>query len=150
MKTSFIVPIIISILLGGLCGKLVFSQYQMKQEVFNENNTVYFLQQGVYSSEESLNKNTAQLQSKVSVLENGKYYVYIGITKNLENAKKVKKMYEEKGYNIYQKELPISNYEFINNLEQYDILLTSAQKEEEIQSVIDVILASFEETVLIS
>lgn len=96
MKTSFIVPIIISILLGGLCGKLVFSQYQMKQEVFNENNTVYFLQQGVYSSEESLNKNTAQLQSKVSVLENGKYYVYIGITKNLENAKKVKKCMKKK------------------------------------------------------
>lgn len=148
MKGSFIVPIIISILLGGLCGKFVFSQYQMKEEVFNENNTVYFLQQGVYSTESSLDQNTEQLNSKVTVLEDGKYYVYIGITKDLENAQKVKEMFEEKGYQIYQKELPVSNYEFINNLEQYDILLKSAKKEEEIQSVMDVILASYEETVL--
>lgn len=148
MKKSFIIPIIISILLGSICGKLVFSQYQMKEEVFNENNMVYFLQQGVYSTETSLNNNTKSLSSKAVVEEDGKYYVYIGITKNLDNAKKVKEMYEKKGYNLYQKELPITNYEFINNLEQYDILLKSAKKDEEIQSVVDVILASFEETVL--
>ncbi len=148
MKASFIVPIIISILLGGFCGKLVFDQYQAKEEVFQENNTAYFLQQGVYSTEESLVENTKDLAYKVSVLEDGKYYVYVGITKDLDNAEKLKKMYEEMGYNIYQRELPISNYEFLNNLEQYDILLTSSKTNEEMQSVMKVVLASFEESVL--
>lgn len=148
MKASFIVPIIISILLGGFCGKLVFDQYQAKEKVFQENNTAYFLQQGVYSTKESLEENTKDLEYKVSVLEDGKYYVYVGITKDLENAEKLKKMYEEMGYNIYQKELPISNYEFLNNLEQYDILLTSSNTTEEMKSVMKVVLASFEESVL--
>lgn len=148
VKANFIIPIIISIFLGSTCGKIVFDQYQNKDEVFKENSIVYFLQQGVYSNEESLEKNTKNLSSKVVVEEDDKYYVYIGMTKSLENAKKIKNMYENLGYSVYQKDLSVSNYEFINNLDQYDILLTSASKQEEIQSVVNVILASYEETVL--
>lgn len=148
MKASFIIPMTISILLGSLCGKLVFDQYQAKQEVFEEENMVYFLQQGVYSTEDSLQKNTKDLPSKIVSLEDGKYYVYVGITKDSENAHKLKELYEEKDYSIYQKERSVSNYEFINNLEQYDILLASAKNEEEMVSVMDTILASYEETVL--
>lgn len=148
MKASFVIPIIISILLGSFCGKLVFDQYQSKQAVFQENNTAYFLQQGVYSKEESLLKNTEKLDSKVVILEDGKYYVYIGITRNEETARKLKELYEAKGYSIYQKEQPINNYEFINNLEQYDILLANASSEEEMLSVMNTILASYEESVL--
>ena len=150
MKANFIIPIIISIVLGGVCGKLVFDQYQLKEEVFNEESGVYFLQQGVYSNEASMQENTKNLSSKVYVVEDGKYYVYVGITKDVTNAKKIKDLYEGKGYSIYQKELPVSNYEFINNLEQYDMLLANATKDEEIQSVLNVILASYEETVLSS
>lgn len=150
MKVSFIIPIIISILLGSFCGKLVFDQYQEKQLVFEEENTVYFLQQGVYSTEESVTNNTEKLDSKVVVVEDGKYYVYVGITKDLDNATKINNLYKEKGYNLYQKELQVDNYEFINQLEQYDILLNTASTNEEITAVLDTILASFEESVLVS
>ena len=145
MKANFIIPIIISILLGGLCGKLVFDQYQKKEPVFDEKNSAYFLQQGVYSTKESMEKNTKNLPSKLVVLEEEKYYVYVGITKSQKNADKIKNTYKDLGFDLYQKEVIVNSNEFIQGLEQYDLLLDSAKKKEEIKSVSDVILASYEE-----
>ncbi len=150
MKMNFIIPIIVSILLGAFCGKLVFSQYQNNEEVFNENNTIYVLQQGVYTKEETKINAMQNLPCAISVLDDGKYYVYVAMTKNQQNLEKVSKLFQEKKIDIYQKEIAVTNREFLNTLEQYDLLLENAKTEEEMISVIKVILASYEESVLMS
>ncbi len=148
MKASFIFPIIFSILLGAFFGKLLFSQYETKEVLYEENNVVYALQQGVYQTLDSLEAGSSKITNKVTVLENDRYYVYVGMTKDLDNVKKIQELYKQQGYELYAKKIDIANYEFINTLEQYDILLKNAKKKEEIDAVLKVILASYEETVL--
>ena len=72
----------------------------------------------------------------------------MGITKNYNNAKKIKKMYNDKGYNIYQKEKNIKSDEFLNNVEQFDVLVENTKKEQDISTIQEVILSNYEEMVI--
>ena len=72
----------------------------------------------------------------------------MGITKNYNNAKKIKKMYNDKGYNIYQKEKNIKSDEFLNNVEQFDVLVENTKKERDISTIQEVILSNYEEMVI--
>ena len=77
-----------------------------------------------------------------------KYYAYVGITTNLSNANKIKKIYDNKNIDTYIRKRNIKNEEFYNNLEQYDILLSGALKDKDVLSINKVILSSYEEMVL--
>lgn len=148
MKGKFLCTVLISVVLGAICGKVVFNHYQENEMVFQEKSKVYFLQQGVYSQKDTMDENVAKLNASTSVFEDGKYHVYVGITKSVKNVDKIVAMYKDLGMSLYMKEVNISDNEFINNLEQYDILLKSAQTKEEIMAVNKVILASYDEIVL--
>ena len=80
--------------------------------------------------------------------ENGVYNVYAGITTSLNNASKIKKLYENQQIRSYIKPTVIDNIEFISNLEQYDILLSEVDDEDNLISINDVIISSYEEMVL--
>ena len=69
-----------AILLGYFCGKFVFQQYEKNESVFQDAGIVYFLQQGVYTSTDSVAQNTDELSDFLTKTEDGKYYVYFGIT----------------------------------------------------------------------
>lgn len=148
MKFRFIIPMIGAVLLGYFCGKFVFQGYELDKTVFEDNGMVYFLQQGVYSSKESMEQNVANLSEYLYQEENGKFYVYFGITSKEENANKVKELYAKENINIYIKPMPMSNQDFINNLIQYDILLSSSDTLLEVDSVLKAILSSYREFVL--
>lgn len=135
---------IVSVLLGSLCGKGLYDSYANSQNVFNQNEKIYVLQEGVYSNLESLNRNTKDINPKVIVKENNQYYVYIGISKSLNQIKKIKKVYNKKGYSTYQKEIDINDKEFLVNLEQYDLLLDSAKTSDDILAIQEVVLSNYE------
>jgi len=148
MKVSFIFPIMISVLVGALCGKFVYWQYQNQEMVLPENEKIYFFQQGVYTIEEVKDENILKLPCSLTIFENDKHYVYVAITNDEENKEKIRKLFQDLGINLYQKEIEVTNLEFLSNLEQYDILLKNAVTNDEIISVLKVILASYEESVL--
>ncbi len=146
---KLLILIAVATILGGISGKFLFSKYEnIDKLVFNENKKVYLLQEGVYSSKSSLDSNTKDISPKLVVKNNDKYYVYVGITKNYNNAKKIKKMYNDKGYNIYQKEKNIKSDEFLNNVEQFDVLVENTKKEQDISTIQEVILSNYEEMVI--
>lgn len=136
-----------AIILGTISGKFLFSKYQDTTGVFSEREDVYFLQEGVYSSLDSLNSNTKDIDPKLVVEEDEKYYVYVGISKDLDVIKKIKKIYEEKGYNTYEKQLKIGNIEFLNNVDQYDILSKTASYDRDLLTIQDVVLSNYEELI---
>ena len=68
-------------------------------------------------------------------------------TKDEDNAKKIKKIYSQKGYNIYIKEVKLNNEEFYNNVTQFDLLLNNTNNSNEILKITEVVLANYEETV---
>lgn len=141
--------IILSLIVGIYLGKFTLSQY----DDFNVfpvsfgSDTIYFLQEGVYSNEEIMKKNMTQFNYYIYDVEEDGYHTYVGITKNKENAQKVKGFFKEKGYDIYIRENTINNNSFISVLNQYDILLSSAENDT-IDSICNQILNSYEELVI--
>lgn len=139
MKGQFLVPIITVILLAFLCANFVYEKY--RKDSLPEGN-VYFIQQGVYSNKESI-KNIAA--SYITIEQDNKFYTYVGMTTSLENAEKIKKMYEKKNIPIYIKSENIQNQEFLNELSQYDVLLKNTENEEEVTNILETILSTYEE-----
>lgn len=140
---------VFSIVLGALTGIVLNNNYKEKlsNSFLNDGKTYYFIQEGVYSSTSSMQENTKDLLVKTVDSKNDKQYVYLGITRDEKNAKKLKEIYENKGYKIYIKEQNLSNEEFYNNVTQFDILIGSTNKETEILTIEEVVLANYEELI---
>lgn len=147
MKKTFAYGLVFTIL-GSIFGFNVFKSSENELlKTFKESYNYYVLQEGIYSNKNIMQENIKNIDSKTIEEDNGKYYVYLGITTNKENALKLKKIYEEKGYQLYIKNLKIANEEFYNNTVQFDLLISNAEKEEEILTVEEVVLANYEEIV---
>ena len=100
------------IILGFIVGNMIFSNRVELVRKIKNNNNYYFLEEGVYSSKETLNTNVSKIAQKAISKINNNYYVYIGITKNKNIALKIKELYEERGYKITIKEKQLNNEEF--------------------------------------
>lgn len=146
---NFLVPIISAVLIGFFMAKLIFSQYETPnlQTVFNEEQTIYMLQVGAYSSKENMEKNTKKFAYYIYNNDQNMYYVYIAITQNTKNVDKLKKHYQTKGYDTYVKEVKIDNEKFLNVLKQYDNLLSKTNDQETIETICSKTLQKYEELV---
>lgn len=148
MKEKIIMPIIASVLVGFVMGKFMFNQYDNGVALaskLTEKESLYFIQQGVYSSIDSMKENTSSLPYYIYTEENNKYYVYIGITKDKDNLEKLKGYYQDKGYNIYIKTVEISNDAFLEIFNQYEQLLKSTTDKDAISAIMSSVLAKYEE-----
>lgn len=145
MKINFLISIMCALLLGYLCATFVFNEYKNNETVFGLSNSVYFLQYGVYTNME---KATIKVDKYIDIEEDDKHYIYVGMTTSMENAKKIQDNYKEKGIDLYIKQEYVSNNEFVSELSQYDILLSSSKTNDEMTSILSTVLSSYEEFVL--
>lgn len=147
MNKKIILSVVFTMLLGIATAKVVYSKTISSYDK-KSNNTVYFLQLGVYTNKNSMQLDTKSIENKIVIQENDKYYVYVGISKSKKNLEKVSKLYKNDGYSLYIKEMSVLNNEFLVNLEQFDKLIESAKTNEEINTINMVILSSYEEMVI--
>lgn len=141
--------IFLSLAVGIYLGKFTLSQYD-KFNIFPVHvgyDTLYFLQQGVYSNENVMKNNMSNFSYYIYDVHDDGYHTYVGITKSHENALKIKEFYKNKGYDIYVQEKSINNNGFVSILSQYDILLNDASGDT-IESICNQILSSYEELVI--
>ena len=133
----FLIPIII----GFILGVVIYNDY--KKGLDNSLYNAYLIQIGSFKDDSEINT------SKYLVLkEDGIYNVYAGITTKLSNASKIKELYDkEKIYSIIKPTI-IDNVEFMNNLVQYDLLLSEVDNKDNIISINDVIISNYEEIIL--
>ena len=149
MHNKFLLSVLCAVLLGGLLGHFLFLEYQEEtMEVMQEKNKIYFIQEGVYDNEEEAKKATAELDTKIIVKEDAKFYVYLAMTQSEKNLEKLKKFYQNQGINITIKEMEITDESFINTLIQMDGLLEDTTKEEQIDPINKVVLANYQELIL--
>lgn len=148
MKMNLLVPIVCAVLLGYLCASFIFNQYGIESLVFSEKGNIYFLQCGAYHTEEASRSPIKGIDEKITVREGNQYYSYIGMTSDMKIAKNIQDMYQEKGVDIYIKEIHLENEDFLNQLVQYDVLLESSDTLEEINSVLKTVLATYDEIIL--
>lgn len=148
---KYIFPIFLSIVVGFFTTKFMFDQYSNKEiltPVFNQGENLYFIQQGVYSSVDSIKENLKNFNNYIYTIINSKYYVFIGITKNQEIVNKMQEFYKDNGYVTYVKEFKVRNKEFLMVVDNYDAVLKETNDEEVIKTVINQTIAKYKELVV--
>lgn len=144
MKLKNIFPVVLCILIGFFMGNFMFKQYNTeKASITGEN--LYFLQIGVYSSEDKMKESLKNIQYYIYTKSDDMYYAYVGIIKSKDNLEKLKDYYKKEGYDIYVKEVFVSNSSFITVLEQYEMMLKETKDNKIIKSIINQILSKYEE-----
>lgn len=144
MKKKIFYSIII-LITGIIVGRNIY--LSKSTQVFSNKDIYYFIQEGVYSSKSIMEENIKNMDLKVVDEIDNKYYVYLGITKDENIAKRLKEIYESQGYQIYIKEVTLSNEEFNNNVTQFDLLINATTSEKEILTIEKVVLANYEEII---
>ena len=89
----------------------------------------------------------ADLPSYIYETIDDKYYAYVGITKKIENANKIKEYFNSAGYDINIKENKVTNGVFVSIVNQYDLILNDAEGEA-IGDICSQVINSYEELVV--
>ncbi len=137
--------IIIAVLFGVIFSVILYLNYKNNSSKNTSFTDVYFLQFGAYQKYENVSIATKLIPSYLVIKEDNLYHIYVGITKNKENADKIKEFYNKNGNNIYVSSKNIEEKEFIKKLESYDYLLKEAKSEEVINAINKEILNIYEE-----
>ena len=147
---KYLLTFVVALIIGFFLSNFFLKQYDDFEgiKVANKGETLYFVQYGVFSSLESLEENTLALQNYVYNKQDDLYYVYVGITKLEENAKKIVDYYKNLGYETIIKEFGISNKNFLELLVNYDEVLKNTNDETAIASIINQVLVKYEEVVI--
>jgi hypothetical protein len=95
-----------------------------------------------------MERETIELENYVYNIDKDMYYVYVGITKNEQNANKIMSYYKNLGYDTILKQYDITNDNFLEEVENYDNILLSTEDTTAIASLINQILTKYEEVVI--
>lgn len=116
MKKNIIIVILIGSLLGFIFGNFIFKNYKGVNYLDSDGN-IFYLQYGVYTTQEAANLNTKNLQHKYFIKEqDNKYYVYLGVTVDYDMALKLKEKYEKENIHIYIRSDYVENSETLYKL----------------------------------
>ena len=137
---------IVAIVLGFVSAQIVYSTY--RNNLSSSSYNAYLLQIASFENVDSISSDMKNNTDYLIVNENNMYNVYVGITTDLSNANKIKNIYEKKDIEVYIKPTVINNIEFVSNLEQYDLLISEVENDDNLISISDVVLSSYEEIVL--
>ena len=143
MKKNIIIVIILGSLIGFLFGNLLFKNYE-GIEYMDEDGNIYYVQYGVYTSNEAALDNASKLNNYKIIELDDKYYVYLGVTTDYDLAVKIQNMYKEKDIYTYIRSDYVSNSETLELLKQFDDKLKDKENEEEIESVMQEIFENQE------
>ena len=145
MKKAF--PTICCILIGFFLGFLFLRQYKTDniKVVSKEENILYFIQIGAYSSFENMQQSVKDFYNYIYEEEDGKYYAYVAIIKNQEILNKIKEFFSSLGYVIYVKEKYINNKAFNEVLSQYELLLSETSDKDTIMTIFSQIVSKYED-----
>lgn len=149
---KYLPSIIIALICALMMTKIIFDQYDDKENIktiFNSETIVYLVRVGIFSSMESMEKNCLNLNYYIYSIQDDKYYVYVGITENIENYNKIASYFKTLGYDNYRTEINIKNDAFIEILRQYDLLLKETTDNKIIDTICSHVLSKYEELVMV-
>lgn len=148
MKYKFLIPIVLSIVIGLFFGKVFFDNYKSSSlTVFDEKDKVYMLQIGVYSSEEKMKSSFKNYDKFLYIEKDDGIHLYVGITKDKEIASRIKDYYEKKGYSIYIKESILDNQSFLSVLGEYDKII-GITGDNDLKGIEEIVISNYKEMVL--
>lgn len=129
---KIIISILISSSLGSICGIFVYKIYFTDNMLSVDNNTIYLIQSGAYSSYDNM-RASAVNYSYIYYEEDNLYKTIIGITKSKDNINKIKEVYgNEVIVNTYYNDDELLNSKII----EYDRKLNNTNDTEEEKKII--------------
>lgn len=138
---------VVYVIIGYILGSFLFKSKLELIKNITSKELYYFLEEGKVGDKEILENKVSNLTTSVIDYKNNDFYIYRGITKDLDAAKKVKKILEDKGFSITIKEKYLNNQEFSTTITQFDNLINTYLTTDEILKVEEVILSTYEEVV---
>lgn len=147
MNKRYLIYISLAIAVGAVFGNIFYNKYEKEQSLEKEYNS-YLLQLGIFDTKEDMNKELLEIDDYIVIEKKNKYYVYVGVSTNKKNVTKLQEIFLDKDINTSIKKTVISDIEFMNSLEQFELLLDSVSSNEDIMSINEAILSSYEEMVL--
>lgn len=124
----------------------MFTTYYNEKTLSSYGN-VYLLQYGSYINKNVMEENIKKLDNYISYEDDGKYYVFLGMYTNLENAKKVSKIFEDKNIYTFIKNDYIDNNEIINKITNLEKNITEEEDANKIDEINNKILDEVESIV---
>ena len=142
--------ILVSLIIGFFLSYFFLTQYKDFKgiTVSNEGDEYYFLSSGKYSSKEEMEKSGVNFENYVYRKDGINYYMYVGITKNKDNAGKMKNYYASKNINVEIKDFYISSNKFKEAIDNLDNILINSNDEVVITEIINQGLNKYEEIIL--
>lgn len=131
------------IIVGYLFGTIFFNNISMF--LVPTKNTYYVLLEGVYADRDSINKNTYNITNKIIDYKNNKYYVYLGITKDLVVFERLRKIYEKRGIKVVKSQRDFISDEFLASVNQFDLLIKDTNDDDQVLTIEEVVLANYDE-----
>lgn len=135
MKTILkkaVLPIFLSVLCGAICGKTIYKIYLDNNDLVIDDNLVYLIQTGAYSSYDNMRANTLGYDY-IYYKEDNLYKTVVGVTKNKNNVDKIKNIYNEE---VIINEYYSENKELNSKLNEYDELLLLETDTDKIKKII--------------
>lgn len=128
-----VMPILLSVICGAICGKLIYQIYDKKIETDINGEKIYLIQAGAYSTYDNMIHNTSVNNYVYYKDQDGLFKSIIGLTEDEKNIEKIK--------NTYQDEVIISQYyskdkELNQKIKEYDSKIKNSQNEEEIKKIV--------------
>ena len=147
-KTIFLV--ILALASGAFLGKLTFDKYENLnvENTIKVDNNVYALLIGAYDNKEDMKDSITNVDRYIYLSLNGEIKAYVAISAEKSNIQKIKKIYDDKNINLKTEKINISNDEFIQNLNEYEKLLSVAEDEKSLLIIENQILSCYEELVI--
>ena len=141
---------LLSLVIGFFLSYFIFKQYKSYNgiTVYKEGDEYFFLERGVYDSKTDMEKNSINLENYIYRKENNKYYMYVGITKNKDNLKKMKNYFNNKNIDTNSKKFYISSTKFSESINNLDNILVNSNDEIVVYEIINQGLSTYEEIIL--
>ncbi len=142
--------IFIAILSGIILGYLTFNRYEDLniRNVIKLDDGVYMIKYGTFYDMDEMIDTVTEIDRYIYINKDDKYDVYIAIAKSYENIARILDIYKSKINNLKIEKVNIENEEFIQNLDEYEKLLTACNDDKSLLIVENQILSCYEKLVL--
>ena len=133
---GIMIPLVISMLFGFVCAKLVYKVYDDEIGSKLSSSKLYLIQNGQYVTYDNMREENSG-NNYVYYKDDDGYKSIVGITKNVDNVNKIKKLYSD---DVSVSEYYVSNELLNNKQNEYDSLLSDTDDINQVREVVDNIL----------
>ncbi|MBQ2872555.1 MAG: hypothetical protein IJE89_00975 [Bacilli bacterium] len=141
MIKGVFIPLVVSMICGFVCAKLVYRVYGDDIENTLESSKIYLIQNGEYLTYDNMREENA-LNNYIYYKDEDGYKSVIGITKKEDNIDKIKSLYND---NLKVEEYYVSTELLNDKQNEYDIILSNTDDLYEVKEVVDNILNLYRE-----